>query len=195
MDARLDFSMQKATVGTFHSTSGTNSSLSAMQRGPRTIDPELFAPGGSSVSGASKALAGTYGGFSSASNQQPLLRDAQSRSASGLQAMSIELEHVSGFTGKGKNTLHAHPRDVMSFVTWYAVVLLCQLGWRDGLLSAAGPTPAWALLSSSATCTRRTTSSCYAAMTRRSLCSQCPIMGRYWRPHNCVLRAVRCGHA
>ncbi|TYZ57935.1 hypothetical protein PybrP1_013222 [[Pythium] brassicae (nom. inval.)] len=49
-------------------------------------------------------------------NQQPL-RDALRGNASELQVASLELEHVSGFTGKGKNTLHAHPRDVMSFVT------------------------------------------------------------------------------
>jgi hypothetical protein len=31
---------------------------------------------------------------------------------------TIQLEHISGYTGKGKNTIHAHPMNPDTYITW-----------------------------------------------------------------------------
>ncbi|KAG6616959.1 WD repeat-containing protein 16 [Phytophthora cinnamomi] len=103
-------------------------------RQSRGIDPELFAPSALSSAGAeryAKAPSSASSGFESvstssssqggyrhgydniyASNNNQLLLEHQ-----GHPGLSIELEHLSGFTGKGKNTIHAHPSDPDSYIT------------------------------------------------------------------------------
>lgn len=95
-----------------------------MQRQARGVDPELFAPSAgatayskppSSLSGfesrggtsASSFSSGYGGGFESSNNQE--LRDHV--------GLTLELEHLSGYTGKGKGTIHAHPTDPDSYIT------------------------------------------------------------------------------
>ncbi|RLN55806.1 hypothetical protein BBJ29_006695 [Phytophthora kernoviae] len=107
-----------------------------MHRQSRGMDPDLFAPsasaGGdlytkaqpsgsrgfeSSRSGARTSFS-SQGGYSndydqyyqSGNNQLPL----EHQSHVGL---SLELEHLSGYTGKGKSTIHAHPTDPDSYIT------------------------------------------------------------------------------
>lgn len=95
-----------------------------MNRQAKGIDLELFAP-----SAGSRGAGGAYGGpaqafASSGVYAKPSYDDCYSSSNQHLQQqqqqslVSIELEHVSGYTGKGKSTIHAHPTDPDSFITW-----------------------------------------------------------------------------
>lgn len=103
-------------------------SLSRMQRQGRGVDPDLFAasdaPGTSSGAfrGGGPAIGSSYGYGAPPPASAPL------RSAPGFHNPSerqqpacatIELEHVSGFTGKAKGTLHAHPTNPDGYITWY----------------------------------------------------------------------------
>ncbi|TMW61987.1 hypothetical protein Poli38472_009480 [Pythium oligandrum] len=89
-----------------------------MHRGSKGVDPDLFAPsaGGYGANGGySKGSSGrdpsAYASFAdtgvdyghSATNQT-------------IPLATIELEHMSGFTGKGRNTLHAHPMDADGYI-------------------------------------------------------------------------------
>ncbi|POM59031.1 Quinonprotein alcohol dehydrogenase-like superfamily domain containing hypothetical protein [Phytophthora palmivora] len=85
----------------------------------RGIDPELFAPSALN-SGSDRCTKtpnydvrmpsqGDYGNdYDNISNNQ----NQPSR-----PGLTIELEHLSGYTGKGRNTVHAHPTDPDSYIT------------------------------------------------------------------------------
>ncbi|KAJ0402816.1 hypothetical protein P43SY_007358 [Pythium insidiosum] len=88
-----------------------------MQRQSRGIDPELFAPSVAQAHGGDYAFKGDAGfsapigsSYRPATHERPL-------SASNQTSLSVELEHVSGFTGKGRGTLHAHPMDADCYIT------------------------------------------------------------------------------
>ncbi|DAZ95224.1 TPA: hypothetical protein N0F65_003459 [Lagenidium giganteum] len=89
------------------------------------IDPELFAPperatppsnggsrGGLGLNTPSPQLPG-YGGIKGPG--YGAYEPQHSNQGSG-EHVSLELEHVSGYTGKGKNTIHAHPFDAESYI-------------------------------------------------------------------------------
>ncbi|GMF45763.1 unnamed protein product [Phytophthora fragariaefolia] len=112
-------------------------------RQARGIDPELFAPsalssaryakapsstssGLESRNGTSTSSSSSHSGYHTAhddiygSNNNQLLPEQHAQSG-----LTIELEHLSGYTGKGKNTIHAHPTDPDSYITWCSQDLLC----------------------------------------------------------------------
>lgn len=97
-----------------------------MQRQSRGVDPDLFAPSATASSGYGNGNGYTtkqasMDSYSSNQRQGLSSRDGfyqQQQQEQQAAAVSIELEHVSGYTGKGKGTIHAHPGDPASFITW-----------------------------------------------------------------------------
>ncbi|KAG2766483.1 hypothetical protein PC129_g18290 [Phytophthora cactorum] len=104
------------------------------RRQSRGIDPDLFAPSAQSsgddryVKAPPSACSNfDYRGTTSSSSQSGYRNDYDNIYASGNNQMqqehssqsglTIELEHLSGYTGKGKNTIHAHPTDTDSYIT------------------------------------------------------------------------------
>ncbi|KAE8899164.1 hypothetical protein PF005_g11747 [Phytophthora fragariae] len=103
-------------------------------RQSRGIDPELFAPSALSSAGADRYVKApsASSGFdsrsasTSSSSQSGYRNDYDMYASSNNQVLpehqgppglSIELEHLSGYTGKGKSTIHAHPTDPDSYIT------------------------------------------------------------------------------
>ncbi|OWZ01343.1 hypothetical protein PHMEG_00027289, partial [Phytophthora megakarya] len=94
-------------------------------RQPRGVDPELFTPIASNSGNDSARHVKTPSSSRGSDSQGPrndistpittshqLQQDIQSH-----PNLTIELEHLSGYTGKGKNTIHAHPTDSDSYIT------------------------------------------------------------------------------
>ncbi|ETI42043.1 hypothetical protein L917_12232 [Phytophthora nicotianae] len=97
----------------------------------RGIDPELFAPNAQSLANdryakAPPSACSNYE-YRATSSQERYRNDHDNIYASGdnqvqqersdYSRLTIELEHLSGYTGKGKNTIHAHPIDPDSYIT------------------------------------------------------------------------------
>lgn len=108
-----------------------------MRRQSRGIDPELFAPSALSAGGDryTKAPASACsnfdfrGGTGASSSSQGVYRNEYDniyapsnnqmmQEHQGPHGLTLELEHLSGYTGKGKSTIHAHPTDPDSYITW-----------------------------------------------------------------------------
>lgn len=100
-----------------------------MQRQSKGVDPDLFTPSATASSGYGNGYASKQApmamapeGYSSSYGYSNQRQNVSSRDSFYQQeqqaAVSVELEHVSGYTGKGKSTIHAHPGDPASFITW-----------------------------------------------------------------------------
>uniref|UniRef100_K3X1P7 Anaphase-promoting complex subunit 4 WD40 domain-containing protein n=1 Tax=Globisporangium ultimum (strain ATCC 200006 / CBS 805.95 / DAOM BR144) TaxID=431595 RepID=K3X1P7_GLOUD len=92
-----------------------------MQRQSKGIDPELFTP---SANAAGSAYGYTAKPPDTSSYYYYNNNDAYGYTSTANSnyrhqhaTTTIELEHVSGYTGKGKSTIHAHPSDPESFIT------------------------------------------------------------------------------
>lgn len=161
-----------------------------MHRQAKGIDPELFAP-----SAGSGAPSGSYGGpaqgfASSGLYGKPSYDDYYGSSNQYAQQqqqqqslVSIELEHVSGYTGKGKSTIHAHPTDSDSYITWSLYGFCTTQRCVDTDVNAAET--AWAPPWSLAMSARATRRSCYEATMKKSMYWVCPTREDSWpRPRS-----------
>jgi hypothetical protein len=120
-----------------------------MHRQSRGVDPELFAPSAQSSSSdryakdppsSASSSFGSRGTSTSSSSHDGFRNDYGDIYASGnnqapqetnnYPGLTLELEHLSGFTGKGKNTIHAHPADPDSYITWYELAVCSVLCLR-----------------------------------------------------------------
>lgn len=93
-----------------------------MQRQSKGPDPDLFTPIGGNGSNPMHGNTIGYGNAKAHAVREPNLYEHPLQSNQRVQAdrssIIIELEHMSGFTGKGYSTLHAHPLDGDSYLTW-----------------------------------------------------------------------------
>jgi hypothetical protein len=95
-----------------------------MQRQGRGVDPELFAPsagGFRDVKATPVGMPATYsaGSMGSGFQSQYEFGAGNQSEMEAAPVATIELEHMSGFTGKNKGTVHAHPTDPDGFITWW----------------------------------------------------------------------------